>query len=124
MHLEYINAFQVYIIVKLYLIKCNRNLNTQGGRASKFFELSKGTNGLWSVSIWMVLPKRYIKKFSAVQVNESASFYIWAYRLSVSDIVREAYATGCHLLSTSWGKTTPSPYEEASAESLRFVAGL
>ena len=99
----------VYTIVKLYLIKCSRNLSTRGGRASKLFGLSKGTNSLWSVSIWKVLPKRYIENLSAAQVSESTSFSIWAYHLSVSDIVREEYATGHHSLLTSWSNTAPKP---------------
>ena len=99
----------VYTIVKLYLIKRSRILSTQGGRVSKLFGLSKGTNGLWSVSIWKVLPKRYIENLSAAQVSESAYFSIWAYHLSVSDIVREAYATGHHSLLTSWSNIAPKP---------------
>ena len=53
----------------------------------------------------------------------SASFSICAYRLSVSDIDRDANATGLQFVSHNCSRTAPSPYDEASADTLDSAAG-
>ena len=49
----------VYIIVKLYLIKGNQTLILKEGE-HPIFCTKEGAKGLWSVSIWKVLPKTHM----------------------------------------------------------------
>ena len=61
-------------------------------------------------------PRTYMENFSQAHVVTSASFSICAYHCSVSDIEREAYATGFQSESVFWSRTAPRPYADASAE--------
>ena len=61
----------------------------------------------------------YLKNFSQAQVITKASFSTCAYLRSVSDITLEVNATGCQKELFCCKRTAPSPYDEASAETLR-----
>ena len=60
---------------------------------------------------------------SRAQVIARASFSIWAYRFSVSDMERDAKATGLHSEAGFCIRTAPRPYEEASVDILVETLG-
>ena len=60
---------------------------------------------------------------SQTQAVARASFLIWAYRHSVSDIDREANATGFQVKLCCWSSTAPKPNADASAETFVGVVG-
>ena len=66
---------------------------------SRCFIPSNGTRGLWSVSIMKCFPIKKSANFSQAHVVASASFSIWAYQRSVSDIDLDANMTGRQELS-------------------------
>ena len=84
---------------------------------SRCFVLSRGTKGLWSVSIL---------KCNLLQAHTMAraSFSIWAYLCSVSVSAFEANATGFHEPCSSWRRTAPKLYDEASVDILVATWGL
>ena len=64
----------------------------------------------------MCFPTMKSVNFSQAHVVARASFSIWAYRRYMSDIDREAYATGFQVESNFWRITAPRPNVDASAE--------
>ena len=58
-------------------------------------------------------------KCSAAKVTANSSFSIWNQRFTVSDLAREAYATG----PLSWRSQAPRPVDEASACIVTFLLG-
>ena len=60
--------------------------------------------------------------FSQAHVVARASFSIWAYRRYMSDIDREAYATGFQVESNFWRITAPRN-ADASAETFVGAEG-
>ena len=92
----------------LYCVVKTVRVAELGGRLSRCFEPRSGTRGLWSVSIKNCFPSTYIENVSHAHVVASASFSIWAYQHSISDIERDANTTGLQL-SSFCRSTAPSP---------------
>ena len=91
---------------------------------SNGFVDNNGTNGLKSVSIRKQRPNRLSWKCSHAQVMANASFSIWAYVFSVSDVAHKIYATVRSVLSSGCLKTAPSLNNDTSTETIVFSAGL
>ena len=91
---------------------------------SRCFVLSRGTKGLWSVSISKCKPSMKVENLLQAHTMARASFSIWAYLCSVSVSAFEANATGFHEPCSSWSRTAPKPYDEASVDILAATWGL
>ena len=92
---------------------------------SRCFVLSRGTQGLVVRFNLKCKPSMKVENYyKPMHTMARASFSIWAYLCSVSVSAFEANATGFHEPCSSWNRTAPKPYDEASVDILVATWGL